>query len=66
MSYDLNPWHVASVTQAQKVYINDDPGLTLTFLTARSNRVICTFEWEKLLQSHLLEEILQQMTILTE
>ena len=32
-----------------KVYINDDPGLTLTYFTARSNWVICTFEWGKLL-----------------
>ena len=49
-----------------KVYINDDPGLTLTYFTARSNWVICMFEWGKLLQSHLMEEILQQRTILTE
>ena len=35
-----------------KVYINDDPGLTLTYFTARSNWVACTFEWVKLLQSH--------------
>ena len=49
-----------------KVYINDDPGLTLTYFTARSNWVICMFEWVKLLQSHLMEEILQQRTILTE
>ena len=34
-----------------KVYINNDPGLTLTFFTARSNLVICTFEWGKQLQS---------------
>ena len=39
-----------------KVYINDDPGLTLTYFTARSNWVICTFEWGKLLSSHLIEE----------
>ena len=32
-----------------KVYINDDPGLTMTYFTARSNWVICTFEWGKLL-----------------
>ena len=31
-----------------KVYINDDSVLTLTYFTARSNWVICTFEWEKL------------------
>ena len=38
-SYDLETWHVASGTQAYKVYINDDPGLTLTYFTARSNLV---------------------------
>ena len=32
-----------------KVYINDDPGLTLTYFTARSNWVTYTFEWGKLL-----------------
>ena len=49
-----------------KAYINDDPGLTLTYFTARSNWVICMFEWGKLLQIHLMEEILHQRTILTE
>ena len=49
-----------------KVFINDDPGLTLTYFTARSNWFICTFEWGKLFQSHLMEENLQQRTILTE
>ena len=49
-----------------KVYINDDPGLTLTYFTAWSNWVTFTFEWEKLLQSHLMEKNLQQRTILTE
>ena len=49
-----------------KVYINDDPALTLTYFTARSNWVACTFEWGKLLQSHLMEENLQQRNILTE
>ena len=49
-----------------KVYINDDPGLTLSYLMARSNKVTCTFEWGKLLESHLMEENLQQRTKLTE
>ena len=49
-----------------KVYINDDPGLTLTYFTARSNWVTCTFEWGNLLQSHIMEENLQQRTILIE
>ena len=30
-----------------KVYINSDPGLTLTYFTARSNLVPCAFVWEK-------------------
>ena len=49
-----------------KFYINADPGLTLTYLTVRSNWVTCMFEWGKLLQSHLIGENLQQRTILTE
>ena len=49
-----------------KIYINDDPGLTLSYFTAKSNWVIYTFEWGKLLQSHLIGENLQQRTILTE
>ena len=36
-SYDLETWHVALRTQALQVCINDDPGLTLTYFTARSN-----------------------------
>ena len=49
-----------------KVYIKDDPGLTLTYFMARSNWVAFTFDWRKLLQSHLIGENLQQRTILTE
>ena len=37
-----------------KVYINEDPGLTLTYFMARSNKITCTFEWGKLLHSHLM------------
>ena len=50
-SYDLETWHVASGTQAHKVYINGDPGLTLTYFTAMSHLVTYTFEYRKLLQS---------------
>ena len=49
-----------------KICINDDPGVTLTYFMASSNWVTCTFEWGKLLQSHLMEENLQQRIILTE
>ena len=34
-----------------KVYINDDPGLTLTYFRARSNLVTYAFEWWKLTNS---------------
>ena len=45
--YDLETWHVALKTQALQIYINDDPGLTLTYFTARSNLVLYAFVWEK-------------------
>ena len=48
------------------LYINDDPGLTLTYFTARSNWVAYTFEWGKLLQNYEMGENLQQRTKLTE
>ena len=35
---------------------NDDPRLTLTYFTARSNLVFYAFIWGKLLESHLMEE----------
>ena len=35
---------------------NDDPRLTLTYFTARSNFVSYAFIWGKLLESHLMEE----------
>ena len=36
-----------------KVCINHDPGMTLTFFTARSTWVAHAFGWGKLLQCHL-------------
>ena len=38
-----------------EVYINDDPGLIMTYFTARSNWITYTFE--KLLQSHLMGKL---------
>ena len=40
-----------------KVYINHDPGVTLTYFTARSTKVTHASEWEKLLKCHLKEKI---------
>ena len=42
--------------EVYKVYLNDDPGMTLTYLTTRSNFAAYAFEWEKLLQSHLKDK----------
>ena len=36
-----------------KVYINLDPGMTLTYFTARSTYVAHAFEWGKLSKFHL-------------
>ena len=36
-----------------KVYINHDPGMTLTYFTARSTLVAHAFEWGKLSKCHL-------------
>ena len=32
-SYDLETWHVSLGTQPLQSFINDDPGLTLTYFT---------------------------------
>ena len=40
-----------------KIYINNDPGLTLTYFTARSNLVPKMFEWEKGKTVHLVKTI---------
>ena len=41
------------------VCINDDPGLTLTYFTARSNWVVYVFEWGKLFIKSLIGKNLQ-------
>ena len=35
------------VLEYNQVCSNDDPGLTMTYFTARSNLVPCAFVWEK-------------------
>ena len=39
-----------------KVYINHDPGMTLTYFTARSTYVAHAFEWEKIEKCHVMAE----------
>ena len=38
-SYDLETWQTAKGTRALQFFINDDPGLALTYFMARSNLV---------------------------
>ena len=49
-----------------KVYINDEPMLTLTYFTARSNLVAFMFEWGKIVTKSFNGENLKQRTKLTE
>ena len=44
---DLETWYSASVLEYCQVCSNDDPGLILTYFTARSNLVPYVFVWEK-------------------
>ena len=49
-----------------KVYINHDPGMTLTFFTARSTKAAHAFEWEKIGKCHLMAKNLLGMSKWTE
>ena len=45
-----------------KVYINHDPGMTLTYFMARSTLVAYAFEWRKKGKCHLMAENLLGMS----
>ena len=49
-----------------KVYINDDPGFTLTYFTVRSNLVTYTFELGKSVTKSFKGENFQQWAKLNE
>ena len=40
-----------------QIYSNDDPGLTVTYFTARANLVPIVFVWENALVVHFQETI---------
>ena len=40
-------WYVAPGTPAHHSFSNNDPGVTLTYFTARANLVTKAFLWEK-------------------
>ena len=44
-SYDIETWHAVLEPQARQGLYNDDPRLTLTYFTTRSNLVVNAFEW---------------------
>ena len=44
---DLETWYAASGARVLPSCSNDDPGLILTYFTARSNLVPYAFVWEK-------------------
>ena len=50
-------WFVASRTSAHCSFINDDPGMTLTYFTARSNLETEAFTWEKVKTMDFLKTI---------
>ena len=43
---DLETWYAASSLEYYQVCSNDDPGLILTYFTARSNLIPYAFVWE--------------------
>ena len=45
-AHDLESCYAALGTQYYQVCSNDDPGLTMTYFTARSNFVPYAFVWE--------------------
>ena len=51
-SDDLETWHTAKGLEPYNNYINDDPGLSLTYLTTKSNLFISAFTLENLENNH--------------
>ena len=49
-----------------KVNINHDPGMTLTYFTARSTSVSHALEWEQIGKCHVMAENLLEMSKWTE
>ena len=62
---DLVAWYVALGTLAHHICSNDDPRLTLTYFTARSNLVPYAFIWGKTVRKSFNGRNLQQMTRVT-
>ena len=50
-SYDFETWHTALETEALQSYIDDDPGLTLSYFTTMSN-YYKVFYWKNVLEKY--------------
>ena len=48
--------------EVYKICINYDPGMTLTYFTARSTKVAHAFEWRKLLKCYLKGKACSKLT----
>ena len=48
---DLGTWYVALGMWGLPSFLNDDPKLTLTYLTSRSNLLPNAFKWDFFLKS---------------
>ena len=60
MADNLETWYAASVLEYYQVCSNDDPGLTFTYFTSRSNLVPYAFVWEKVKQ-RIFQKLLLSM-----
>ena len=55
---DFGIWYAASGARVLLSLFSDDPGLTLTYFTARSNFVLCAFVWEKNVKQCTFQKLL--------
>ena len=62
---DLGTWYVALGCGAYQVCSNDDPSLTLTYLTSRSNLLSNAFKWDFFSKVDFLETVEALVIILT-
>ena len=62
---NIGTWYVALGCGAYQVCSNDDPRLTLTYLTSMSNLVPNAFKWDFFLKVDFLNTIEAKVIILT-
>ena len=62
---DIDTWYVAWEYGAYRVSSSDDPRLTLTYLTTRSNLLPNTFKWDFVLKRWFFNTVEAKVIILT-